>query len=34
MKAIAVKPGQPNTMHLKEVEDPRLDEIPAVAASS
>ena len=28
MKAIAVKPGQPNTMHLKEVEDPRLDEIP------
>src|SRR5690242_2966694 len=28
MKAIAVIPGQPNTMHLREVPRPSLDEIP------
>jgi glucose 1-dehydrogenase len=28
MKAIAVRPGQPNTMHLAEVDEPRLSEIP------
>jgi glucose 1-dehydrogenase len=28
MKAIAVHPGTPNSMHLREVPDPTLDEIP------
>jgi threonine dehydrogenase-like Zn-dependent dehydrogenase len=28
MKAICVHPGQPNSMHLRDVEEPRLDEIP------
>src|SRR6187401_1179490 len=28
MKAIAVLPGQPNTMHLREVPRPTVDEIP------
>jgi threonine dehydrogenase-like Zn-dependent dehydrogenase len=28
MKAIAVRPGVPNSMHLTEVPEPRLDEIP------
>src|SRR5436309_3407692 len=28
MKAIAVYPGVPNSMHLEEVPEPRLDEIP------
>jgi glucose 1-dehydrogenase len=28
MKAIAVHPGQPNSMHLRDVDEPRLDEIP------
>ncbi|MFL5840010.1 MAG: alcohol dehydrogenase catalytic domain-containing protein, partial [Thermoleophilaceae bacterium] len=28
MKAIAVHPGQPNSMHLREVPKPALDEIP------
>ncbi len=28
MKAIAVHPGQPNSMHLEEVPEPSLDEIP------
>src|SRR5438477_8811033 len=27
MKAIAVHPGTPNSMHLREVDEPRLDEI-------
>jgi glucose 1-dehydrogenase len=29
MKAIAVHPGTPNSMHLRDVDEPRLDEIPA-----
>jgi threonine dehydrogenase-like Zn-dependent dehydrogenase len=28
MKAIAVHPGQPNSMHLKDVAEPRLSDIP------
>jgi threonine dehydrogenase-like Zn-dependent dehydrogenase len=28
MKAIAVHPGQPNTMHLREVDEPRLEDVP------
>jgi len=28
MKAIAVHPGRPNSMHLAEVPEPRLDDIP------
>jgi threonine dehydrogenase-like Zn-dependent dehydrogenase len=28
MRAIAVHPGTPNSMHLREVDEPRLDEIP------
>jgi threonine dehydrogenase-like Zn-dependent dehydrogenase len=28
MKAIAVHPGTPNSMHLREVDEPRLNEIP------
>src|SRR3954451_13878064 len=28
MKAIAVYPGQPNTMHLRDVPRPSVDEIP------
>jgi threonine dehydrogenase-like Zn-dependent dehydrogenase len=28
MKAVAVYPGQPNSMHLEDVPDPTLDEIP------
>src|SRR5881392_1939 len=28
MKAIAVHPGQANSMHLRDVEEPRVDEIP------
>jgi glucose 1-dehydrogenase len=28
MKAIAVHPGQPNSMHLRDVDEPRVDEIP------
>jgi threonine dehydrogenase-like Zn-dependent dehydrogenase len=28
MKAVAVHPGQPNTMHLREVPRPSLDEVP------
>ena len=28
MKAIAVVPGKPNSVHLREVPKPKLDEIP------
>src|SRR5919204_317424 len=28
MKAVAVHPGQPNSMHLAEVDEPRLNDIP------
>src|SRR3954453_6060623 len=28
MKAIAVHPGRPNSMHLREVDDPRLEDVP------
>jgi threonine dehydrogenase-like Zn-dependent dehydrogenase len=28
MKAIAVRPGQANSMHLRDVDEPRVDEIP------
>src|ERR671931_2340033 len=28
MRAIAVHPGMPNSMHLREVDEPRLEEIP------
>src|SRR5438128_948956 len=28
MKAIAVHPGQPNSMHLREVDEPHLDDVP------
>ena len=28
MKAIAVYPGKPNSMHLEEVPKPRVDEVP------
>src|SRR5436190_23312184 len=28
MRAIAVRPGTPNSMHLREVDEPRLDDIP------
>src|SRR3954454_9964277 len=28
MKAVAVHPGVPNSMHLREVDEPRLDDVP------
>src|SRR5438046_10673966 len=28
MKAIAVRPGTPNSMHLREVDAPRLEDVP------
>src|SRR5216110_3222978 len=28
MKAIAVRPGTPNSMHLREVDEPRLGDVP------
>lgn len=30
MKAIAVMPGKPNSIHLREVPNPRLEDVPNV----